>query len=313
MLRRDAEFSRIGNLFDSWSFDSIPANTTASLIELPQETPAFAKMTHTLRRKIGLRIVPRFVRRWIQLVQVVLVRRWLIHRDQRPMVVRSGAAVVVAPHQDDETLGCGGLIALKRQINARVEIVFLTDGSVYDGRDLATPTLELIAMRRREALSALAALGVPPDHVHFFDGPDGTLNDLGKQRRARLVAELAALIQCTEPLEIYVPHLADRHPDHEAAFAITADALAVARSPAQIWQYPIWLTWRAALLVDLRPQEFQGARCLDIHRVRRVKRLAIEAYVSQLATFPAHFLDVFLWPYEIYFRPPGSAPREQDR
>ena len=37
--------------------------------------------------------------------------------------------LVVAPHQDDETLGCGGLIARKRYEGLPVHVVFITDGS----------------------------------------------------------------------------------------------------------------------------------------------------------------------------------------
>jgi hypothetical protein len=37
-------------------------------------------------------------------------------------------AIIFAPHQDDETLGCGGTIIRKKQAGANLQIVFMTDG-----------------------------------------------------------------------------------------------------------------------------------------------------------------------------------------
>src|SRR5690606_38092378 len=39
-----------------------------------------------------------------------------------------GPLLVIAPHPDDETLGCGGVIALATCRNVRVHTVFVTDG-----------------------------------------------------------------------------------------------------------------------------------------------------------------------------------------
>src|SRR5438067_976178 len=46
----------------------------------------------------------------------------------RPLSLTSDSIMVIAPHQDDETFGCGGLIALQREGGATVKVVFLTDG-----------------------------------------------------------------------------------------------------------------------------------------------------------------------------------------
>src|ERR1700731_2508358 len=40
----------------------------------------------------------------------------------------TGGIVVVAPHPDDETLGCGGLIALASQLGRNIQVVFISDG-----------------------------------------------------------------------------------------------------------------------------------------------------------------------------------------
>jgi len=77
-------------------------------------------------------------------------------------------ALIVAPHQDDETLGCGGTIALKRRAGAEVCIVFLTDGS----RSHPAMEREKLARIREDAAGrpVVAFTGVGPstsDRIGF--------------------------------------------------------------------------------------------------------------------------------------------------
>ncbi len=60
-----------------------------------------------------------------RVAKAVLARRATVASPTELMV----PTVVVAPHPDDETLGCGVLIAAKRRLGAEVAVVFLTDGA----------------------------------------------------------------------------------------------------------------------------------------------------------------------------------------
>src|ERR1700722_6232549 len=64
--------------------------------------------------------------------------------------------LVVAPHPDDETLGCGGLISLLAQKDRVFYIVFVTDGSASHRNSSAWPAGRLATQREREASNALA-------------------------------------------------------------------------------------------------------------------------------------------------------------
>ena len=64
--------------------------------------------------------------------------------------------LVVAPHPDDETLGCGGLISLLAQNGSAFYIVFVTDGSASHRNSRAWPSARLAAQREQEARNALA-------------------------------------------------------------------------------------------------------------------------------------------------------------
>ena len=68
--------------------------------------------------------------------------------------------LVVAPHPDDETLGCGGLVSLLAQNGSAFYIVFVTDGSASHRNSTAWPTARLAAQREQEARNALVCLGI---------------------------------------------------------------------------------------------------------------------------------------------------------
>jgi N-acetylglucosamine malate deacetylase 1 len=235
-------------------------------------------------------------------------RRWLNRLVQAPaMKMDTKPTMVFAPHQDDETFGCGGLIALKRQAGVAVVVVFLTDGSRSHGAD---PDLDLAKRRRQEAHDALAILGVAAEQVHFLDLPDSGLFDLAPERRRMAVEQLARLLEDFAPKEVYVPHQADRHRDHEAAHALVCDALGSVRfrEPITLWQYPIWLLWEAPLSFDLDRPELAKVCRLTINPVLEHKQKAIGIYSSQTGdggsgVLPPGFTDQFLRSFELYFGP----------
>ncbi len=145
--------------------------------------------------------------------------------------------IVFAPHPDDETLGCGGIIAKKRQAGANVTVVFMTDGSGSHGQFM--PPQELAAMRRREALAACRELDVPEDDIAFLDFPDGAL----RQHEAAAAEQISGLLRENRPKEIYFPFWADGPADHVATYRAVRRALAADVNSAVLNAYPVWF-WR---------------------------------------------------------------------
>ncbi len=89
--------------------------------------------------------------------------------------------LVFAPHSDDETLGCGGMLALAARNGAKVHVVLVTNGDAF--RFAAYRALRTIRMtpdkyvffaykRQRETINALRALGVKQESVTFLGYPD---------------------------------------------------------------------------------------------------------------------------------------------
>lgn len=250
------------------------------------------------------------------------------HARRLETAITADPALVVAPHQDDETLGCGGTILLKREMDAEVTIAFLADGTASHRTDVDSEWLG--ETRRREALRSARVLDVDRDRVRFLDLPDGRLNDV--VHRATVL--LRNLIHEFRPKEIYVPHRRDGRSDHLAANRALRDAISTCDRPISIFEYPIWF-WRFWPLVPL-PIEVSGRTphmigrtlraVLEIaasksrivsHRIERVKaskRRALECHRSQMrelvpgvewATLAdvsdGHFLSRFFCDHELFF------------
>ena len=227
-------------------------------------------------------------------------------RSNRPSIeVSLKSALVVSPHQDDETLGCGGLIALKRKQEVPVTVVFLTNGgssAIPAGLDRT----ELLTIRRQEATIALAKLGVAATEIHFLDYPDAQLSHLPQTDQQALVHKLAEL--CDQVEEVYVPHCKDAHPDHEASYQLTLSAIELLGREIDLYQYPVWMFWKRPLFWKLKLSDLAGFARLDIRSVQAQKKSAIEVYQSQVPDMPEGFLTPYLGSSELFFKQKCSPP-----
>jgi LmbE family N-acetylglucosaminyl deacetylase len=138
------------------------------------------------------------------------------HFKQQAHATERKSAIVFAPHQDDETFGCGGLIALKRERGIPVKVVILTDGAACFGDAATDADRERITrLRNEEVVAATVALGLPPENLEFLSYPDGGLDSLSDVERTQAVDSIATLLEAFQPEEVYVTHRHDRHSDHE--------------------------------------------------------------------------------------------------
>lgn len=173
---------------------------------------------------------------------------------------RADRIVILAPHPDDESLGCGGTAALCAQAGARVTAVVLTDGRRGDPGFEADPA-QLAREREAESRAACAVLGW--EAPIFLGRADQTLA-LDPQAGARLAEVLASL----RPEVIFLPFLGDNHPDH----------LAVNRLLLRVWNDPATRIYGYEIWSPLHPN------CvIDIGAALALKRRALECYRSQLA------------------------------
>ncbi|QKQ73652.1 PIG-L deacetylase family protein [Nostoc sp. TCL240-02] len=236
---------------------------------------------------------------------------WLLHIGSKPMKVNQKSAMVIAPHQDDEVLGCGGLIKLKREQNVPVQIVFVTDGAASHGKHPKFQSGEMVSIRKQEALSALSILGIDSEQIYFLDKPDSQLQYLDASKRQQTIEQLAQLLKSFQPGEVYVTHRQDRIKDHEVTYELLLAAIQYSEIEVDILQYPIWILWKSLLFRDLKLDELASAYRISIHSVQNKKIEALGAYRSQCLPIDAEtyavlkpgFLRRFFVPYEIFFKP----------
>jgi LmbE family N-acetylglucosaminyl deacetylase len=198
---------------------------------------------------------------------------------------KEGVTIVFSPHQDDETIGCGGLIARKRHEGLPLHVVFITDGSLsHPQHPELTPT-DIAALRRTEAFQALAILGVESSAIHFLDERDGSLKGLGPMHRDALVEKLAALIDDLRPGEIFLPCHYDGSDEHTATFTCIRDALLHSSHRPNVWQYPVWAWWKPHfLLANLFLS--REVRRLPMEDFQSIKFSALACYRSQIQPMP---------------------------
>ncbi len=140
--------------------------------------------------------------------------------------------LVIAPHPDDESIGCGGTICLHTVRGDHVAAVFLTSGEFALG-DL--PREKAWAIREAEAEESASILGITS--VTFLRRPDHYLGD-GIEEAA---TELRQLLERQQPQLIYLPHAYEGHSDHRACQPIVQAALSSTLiPPPALLGYEVW-------------------------------------------------------------------------
>ena len=81
--------------------------------------------------------------------------------------------MVLAPHPDDESLGCGGMIAAACEAGTPPVVVFITDGAASHPGSRRFDATARRDIREQEARRAAAVLGLAEDRLVFLRLPDG--------------------------------------------------------------------------------------------------------------------------------------------
>jgi LmbE family N-acetylglucosaminyl deacetylase len=192
--------------------------------------------------------------------------------DVLPRLDATTVLLVVAPHPDDETLCCAGVIQRVLSAGGQASVVWITSG---DGSRLGSLIIEkslfgdpqkmrAYAQRRmREARTATAVLGVPDSGQLFLGYPDGALLRLLSDYRTHpyrsrftaaaavpyeaalfpqhpytgesLERDFAAVLERVRPTLILAPSPLDSHPDHQATGQLTIAATRDGPAVVRYW------------------------------------------------------------------------------
>lgn len=184
--------------------------------------------------------------------------------------------LVIAPHPDDDVIGCGGSIVQHARRGDSVHVVYLTSGE--HGSPVHPPP-ELARIREAEAAQGAALLGVT--NTTFLRQPDGNVS-----YSIDLVNRFVTLIRTERPEALYLPHSADGHSDHRQAFAVVMEAA----GRAQGYSFPELggAAWPIATILGYEVwtplTRFQYV--CDISDAVEIKLNALREHRSQLANVP---------------------------
>lgn len=133
--------------------------------------------------------------------------------------------LIIAPHPDDEAVAAGGLIQQTLAGGGTVRVAFLTDGErnpwpqramLRKWRITAADRAAWAALRRREAVASLVALGAGEADAAFLGFPDSTLGVMAAAGDVRATEALTAIASAFDPTLIVSPSALDLHADHRA-------------------------------------------------------------------------------------------------
>ena len=157
--------------------------------------------------------------------------------------------LVIAPHPDDEAIGCAGTVHKHIRSGGTAEVVYCT---------LDSDT------RFKEAMNAATVIGF--SNRHFLKHP---VESLAKQEK--LADELLEIFKKTEPDIVFVPFWFDNHTDHRALNSALRKTAKKKMFNFIVYAYPVWFPVYPNVLVE-------------IEDVWEKKKEAISCYQSQLAT-----------------------------
>ncbi len=231
-----------------------------------------------------------------------------------PTLIGDGGLVIVAPHPDDESLGCGGLIASARAGGRDVRLLVISDGVGSHRHSRSHPPARLRALREAETIEAAAALGLEAAAVRFLRLPDAAVPTEGPDAETAVDAIVATADACAAGA-VCVTWRHDPHCDHLAA-AILVERARPRLNAARVYEYPIW-GWTLPEGTDVGAGP-SGLR-LDIAARMEAKRAAVAAHRSQTTALitddpegfrlDATMLERFARPFEIYLDVPPGADR----
>jgi len=180
--------------------------------------------------------------------------------------------LVIAPHPDDEVLGCGGTIAKHTNNGDVVHLCIVTKGYYPDW------SYEYLKNRPSEIEESTRILGIKK--FHLLDFPTAKLDNIPQKDLNDSISEV---INKVKPAVVYIPHRGDIHQDHRIIFH---SALIAMRPNSKHYVKKI-LSYETLSETEWGyPRNFQPTLYVDTSDTIDVKIEAMKAYASELKQYP---------------------------
>lgn len=184
--------------------------------------------------------------------------------------------IVIAPHPDDETLGCGGTLLKHRQQGDTIHWLIVTcmpENSIFSSERIAAREQEIQAVAQRYHFNA----------VHRLNFPTTQLDTVAQ---GELVAALKDIFQQVQPHTVYLPYRGDAHSDHAVVFDTAAACTKWFRQPSvkRVLSYET----PSETEFDINPDSpgFRPNTFCDISEHLDEKLAIMQCYAGETGVFP---------------------------
>lgn len=209
------------------------------------------------------------------------------------------SVLILAPHPDDEVMGCGGLIQRLCEQGNPPHVVILTGGGQSHAACCHLPESVIKKERRSMASQILQKIGLPASHLHLLDFPDGSISAQHKEMQTlqNLVAEI-------RPDAVFIPHHGEGWPDHLVCRELVEKMPALGATVIYeycvwFWYYNVWkLDWKRASLLRLTKSEHE-AKCKAVNEYTEKPAPCGKPWSGFL---PELLTGACKWNKELYFR-----------
>ncbi len=192
--------------------------------------------------------------------------------------------LVLAPHPDDESIGCGGTLCRHVQQGDEVHVVFLTSGE-KGGHGRSEPAT--IRLRESEAHRAASVIGIP--EIEFWHLPDGAV----RSSPSAIDRVRKKLLQF-KPHTVYVTHEREMHPDHRGAVRLLRRALEkFPEKHPEVLGFEVWTPiQRLSVIVDISPFMEQKLRAIRTYH----SQCAVVGFVQAVRGLNRYRGEMHSWP-----------------
>ncbi len=207
--------------------------------------------------------------------------------------------LIIAPHPDDEILGCGGLIQYALKKNVRVDLIILTNGEASHSGCCEKKDISL--NRKKLTYKAAQTIGLPQENIHKLSFKDGQVSVDDVQN----YVQLYKLLNNIKPRQIFIPHQNEGWNDHVVVKSLI-DSFIRENKQIAVYEYLVWSWYYVRGFYD-----WKRCRVLNMNRdVHDVKKKAMDDYIKEIApcgkpwsgTLPEVLIKACSWNKELYFK-----------
>ena len=211
--------------------------------------------------------------------------------------------VVIAPHPDDEAVGCAGTLIRHHNSGDLVRIAVMTDGS--RSRAFGFDAASMRGLREAEAIRAAARMGASCDWVGLREGDWS--DDSARAAVLRVLRE-------TRPTVIYAPSFIDYHPEHRRVAKTLAAILEEVHAALEVRMYAVQVPLTPLLtnlvhdVSDLEASIGSVFACYPSQRESLMPTLRLRRYAARFYGASTQVEGFFAIPAPAYVSLHGRPP-----